>query len=493
MTDNKDSLPGLPKGWVWTSLGAVSEEPQYGWTTSASTSGTLHLLRTTDITSGKIQWHTVPFCKDEPPDKEKYVLFDGDIVISRAGSVGYSRLIKNPESAVFASYLIRFKPLINEKYMAYFLMSPKYWMSISEKSLGIAIPNVNATKLKQIEIPLSPLPEQERIVTKIEELFTRLDAGVEALKKIKAQLKRYRQAVLKYAFEGKLTEEWREAHKDELEPASVLLERIKAERKKALGNKYKEPAPVDTSDLPELPEGWMWTRLSEVSELKNGINFTSNQKGEKGIPTIDVFNMYSKGINVDTTELYRVNIDLNEDYLLRYGDILFVRSSVKREGVGWASMFKPTNKSVTFCGFIIRARLNGRTILPEYLTHFMRTNKARKNIIGSSSQVTITNINQASLGNIAFPLTSLSEQQRIADELEHHFSVADEVERIVDQSLKQAQGLRQSILKQAFEGKLVPQDPNDEPAEKLLERIKAEKEQKSSEAKKGTRRRGALL
>ena len=129
--------------------------------------------------------------------------------------------------------------------------------------------------MRQIPIPLSPLPEQHRIVAKIEELFTRLDAGVEALKKIKAQLKRYRQAVLKYAFEGKLTQEWREANKGKIEPASVLLERIKEERKKEGKGKLKELPPIDTSDLPELPEGWVWTTVGDLLRIYNKWTITS--------------------------------------------------------------------------------------------------------------------------------------------------------------------------------------------------------------------------
>ncbi len=153
---NEGGQHELPGGWVWTRLGEVCFDPQYGWTTSASSEGELHLLRTTDITSGNIDWITVPFCREEPFDKKKYLLNDGDIVISRSGSVGYSHLIKNPKESIFASYLIRFRSLIDEKFFAYFLKSPSYWNSISEKSLGIAIPNVNASKLKQIFIPLSP-------------------------------------------------------------------------------------------------------------------------------------------------------------------------------------------------------------------------------------------------------------------------------------------------------------------------------------------------
>jgi type I restriction enzyme S subunit len=223
----QDDLSPLPEGWVWVRLGEVCLDPQYGWTTSAASDGTLHLLRTSDITSGNIDWTTVPFCKKEPPDVEKYLLMDGDIVISRAGSIGYSCLIKNPPKAVFASYLIRFKPLINEHYLAYFLKSPLYWEAISEKQLGIAIPNVNATKLKQIPIPLPPLPEQRQIVSEIERRFSVADEVEKVVEQSLKQAERLKQSILKRAFEGKLVPQ-----EPNDEPAERLLERIRLKEDK---------------------------------------------------------------------------------------------------------------------------------------------------------------------------------------------------------------------------------------------------------------------
>jgi len=206
----------LPKDWKMVKLGEVCTNPQYGYTTSASVDGDLKFVRTTDITSGNINWETVPFCKENPKDYKKYLLEDGDILISRAGSVGYSFLLEKPLKSVFASYLIRFKPIkeiVYIKYFYLFLKSPKYWNEISEKSLGIAVPNVNASKLKEIQIPLPPLATQEKIVAKIESLFADIDTGLEKLKKAQQQLKIYRQAVLKAAFSGKLTpnnnDEWK--------------------------------------------------------------------------------------------------------------------------------------------------------------------------------------------------------------------------------------------------------------------------------------------
>ena len=165
MSDDKE----LPAGWVWTTLGDVCVDSQYGWTTSANAEGEILFLRTTDITSGSINWDSVPYCLEPPADVEKYLLHDGDIVISRAGSVGYSILIKYPRRAVFASYLIRFRPKIDPQYTAYFLQSPSYWKAISEQRLGIAIPNVNASKLRQINFPLAPPAEQRWWLDRIAE------------------------------------------------------------------------------------------------------------------------------------------------------------------------------------------------------------------------------------------------------------------------------------------------------------------------------------
>jgi len=190
-----------------TTLGEICEKPEYGWTTKANhESGSVHLLRTSDITSGAIDWDTVPYCTEAPEDIERYLVRDGDVLISRAGSVGVSNLVTSPVKAVFASYLIRFrpKPEVNRKYIAYFLKSPEYWAQISEKQAGIAVPNVNAKKLAQIKLPLPSRDVQDRIVAELETQLTRLDASVTALKRVQANLKRYRASVLKAACEGRL-------------------------------------------------------------------------------------------------------------------------------------------------------------------------------------------------------------------------------------------------------------------------------------------------
>jgi type I restriction enzyme S subunit len=172
--------------------------------------------------------------------------------------------------------------------VASFLQSSSYWASITDKSAGIAVPNVNAKKLETIALPIAPANEQARIVAKVEELFSDLDAGVAALERARANLKRYRAAVLKAAVEGRLTAEWRKAHPD-VEPASKLLERILTERRRKWeeaqlakfaaagkpppkGWKYKYPEPAKPEiDTPwELPDTWCLTSVDAVGDILLG-------------------------------------------------------------------------------------------------------------------------------------------------------------------------------------------------------------------------------
>ena len=426
----------LPNGWVWTTLQKVCSPPQYGWTTKARQQGTLHLLRTTDITTGNVNWETVPFCTEEPPEIKKYLLKTGDIVISRAGSVGYSYLVKNPQNAVFASYLIRFKPLpiIDENYIAFFLKSPDYWKTISEEKAGIALPNVNATKLKQIPILLPPLSEQRRIVAKLETLFTQLDAAVDSLKKAQGQLQRYRRSILKSAFEGELTREWREGYANKLQP---------------------------TTNSTGFPQNWEKTTVGKVIK-KVSLSGKKVKKGdyefEGKLPVIDQGSSFIGGYTND--EELKVECELpvivfgDHTKAIKYVDFDFVGGADGIKVIKSQEMYHPK----LFYYFIRAISLPDR----GYSRHFQFLEKAH------------------------IPVPPLTEQEQIVSELERHLSVADEAEATIDAELKRAEHLRQSILKHAFSGKLVPQDPNDEPASVLLEKVRDEKENQQPKRKKTT-------
>lgn len=158
---------------------------------------------------------------------------------------------------------------------------------------------------------------------------------------------------------------------------------------------------------------WDVVCLGDYAEFKNGINFSAEQKGKTGILTIDVLNMYGAGHTVSMDKLYRVNKNVGESHKLKKDDILFVRSSLKEEGVGWATLFDGFEEDVTFCGFIIRCRLRNEEFNPSYLTYYFRSDEMRRQLISGSGKVAVTNINQHLLSNLLVPKPHNDEQDQI--------------------------------------------------------------------------------
>jgi len=465
------TLPPLPISWLWVRLGNICHTATGGTPSRKVSSfycGNIPWLKSGELNDGIIYDSEEKITEIALNSSSAKIFPRGTILIAlygaTVGKLGILRINAATNQAICGIYINQ--KILIQKYLFYFLHS--YRKNLLKKRFGGAQPNISQAIIKDIILPLPPLPEQRRIVAKIEELFTKLDAGVEALKKAKKQIKRYQQSVLKYAFEGKLTEEWRKANRDKLEPASVLLEQIKEERKKKLGKKYKELPSVDlsarqagTSELSELPEGWVWVRLGEISDIIMGQS-----------PPSSTYNVNKTGL-----PFYQGKLDFGEIYptprvwcskpqkTAESGDIfLSVRAPVG-----------PTNICNEKCCIgrglaVVRYFYRNEN---KFIFYFFRSIENQIPKIGTGS--TFSAISKSQIENLLFPLSPLPEQHRIVEEIERRLSIADATEKIIDQCLKQAERLRQSILKTAFEGKLVPQDPNDEPAEKLLERIKEER------------------
>ena len=512
----------LPPGWMFTVLGDVCTNPQYGYTTKAANTGTIRLLRTTDITSGDIDWKAVPFCSVPPDEPEKYLLSDGDIVISRAGSVGVSFLIKKPQKAVFASYLIRFKPLIDTEFFHYFLQCPIYWSQISENKLGIAVPNINASKLKEIAFLLPPLNEQKRIVAKIEELFSELDNGIAALKTAREQLKVYRQAVLKNAFEGKLTAKWREENADKLESSEHLLARIQQEREtryqqqleewKLAVKKWEEdgkegkkpgkprnvkipPLPKElNSELPPIPRQWLWVHpehLMAAEPYSIGIGpFGSNLKvadyQESGVPLIFVRNITKQNF-VDN--LKYVSADKADELYAHRVHPLDLVITKMGDPPGDCEIYPKGLPKAVLTADCLKFRVFSEYVDRLFYKSCINSNMTRKQLGLITKGVAQKKISVDRFKTITLPFPPLEEQKVISSELERVFGIIEKIELDLSEQLAKAESLRQSILKKAFSGQLVPQDPDDEPASELLARIKAEKEAAAEKAKKAANKK----
>lgn len=473
MRKENNSLPTLPKGWVEvrlgeiSSLGAGNPAPQRE---EYFANGTYPFVRVQDM--GSLGNNVYIYdTRDHLNDKaiEKLRLFpEGSVLFTKSGmSILLNQRAILGRDMYVVSHVGVSIPLggIPSEYIYYWLKK----IDFKDLTHATTLPSLQLSKVQEIPTPLPPLPEQHRIVTKIDELFTRLDAGVEALGKVKLQLKRYRQSVLKSAFEGKLTADWREAHKGELEPASVLLEKIKAKREKS--GKHRELPPLDTSDLAELPEGWEWARVGNISEKIHYGYTASADSTPVGPKMLRITDIQNDSVNWDTVPYCRINPDDKPSYLLEEGDLVFARTGAT---VGKSYLIRGQIPEAVFASYLIRIILP-KHIIKGYVSNFFQSYSYWLQIRQGQLGIGQPNVNSQTLSKVTLPLAPLKEQAKILEEIERHLSVADEIEKVVEQSLTKSDRLRRGILKKAFEGKLVPQDLNDEPADKLLERIKAEK------------------
>ncbi|CAN5649855.1 hypothetical protein BH24ACT22_BH24ACT22_13250 [soil metagenome] len=376
---------------------------------------------------------------------------------------------------------------IEHGWLMHFVNSPAFRMEVAALQSGSTRKRISRKNLAKIELPVPPSCEQRRIVEKIEELFTKLDAGVRSLEQAREQLKSYRRSVLKAAVEGELSREWREAHRDELEPASELLDRILQERReKFVGKKYKEPASPDTSELPALPDGWAWAQLQTISDALGGFAFKSKDYSDTGYQILKIGNV-SPG-QLDLTEkpsyIHNVEPEVLDKYLLRTGDIVIsLTGSRGKRDYGFVAPVKH-HQNLLLNQRVARLRFSFLLSVQYCSLTLQGKNFQNQFFHYETGNVGQGNVSMKAVKDTYIPLSSLSEQQFIVEEVERRLSVVDKLEATVEENIKQAAGLRQSILKQAFSGELVPQDPDDEPASVLLARIRSEREATKPKARK---------
>ena len=377
----------------------------------------------------------------------------------------------------------------DHRFIFYCVLNDEFVSKLNPLQRGTSYPAVRDGDVLSQEILLPPLPEQRRIVAEIEKHFTRLDASIDGLKRVQANLKRYRASVLKSACEGKLVPTEAELARSEgldYEPADRLLARILTERRaqwesqEKRRSKFKEPTPPDTTDLPDLPEGWVWATSDQLSIIASG-------QTPKGI--VDIAEVSTRG-----TPWYRVS-DMNtpgNDISMVVASSLISDSDVTRFRL---HMRPPGTIVFPKRGGAIATNKKRRLLVPaaydlntmgmipaegvgDYLWWWFQTIDLSTLADGSN----VPQINHDDIKPLVVPLPPLAEQRRIVSEVERRLSVIQQAEAAVEASLLRAERLRQSILKQAFSGKLVPQDPTDEPASVLLERIRAERAEAEAEA-----------
>jgi type I restriction enzyme S subunit len=367
-------------------------------------------------------------------------------------------------------------------------------------------PRVDFEQISSFCIPPFSLARQRRIVAKIEELFSELEAGEESLRLARRQLATYRQSLLKQAFEGKLTNKWREQNPDKLESPKTLLARIQLARQSrhelqleewatavkewesAETEEKRPPKPqklipigenITVFDTP-LPESWALLNLSQfVLELGQGWSPKCENRQAQG----DEWSV------IKTTAIQFGNFDPSANKALpkhlpprrwlglHSGEILITRAG-PRSRCGVVCRVRGDHPRLMICDKAYRLVLFEGATSPEFVERLLCSPAATEAIEKLKTGINDSgvNITQSAFLQLTIPIPPLPEQQEIIRLLDEQLEVIERNEREIDTALQRSEALRQSILHRAFTGKLVPQDPADEPATELLARLRAAKQ-----------------
>ncbi len=345
---------------------------------------------------------------------DEYICDENTTIIGRKGTINSPIYVTTKFWNVDTAFGLSVKEDLNSKFLYYFCLG----FNFKKLDKSTTIPSLSKGDLLSIKLPVPSIEIQLRVVSKIEELFSDIDKGIEDLNIAQQQLKTYRQSVLKWAFEGKLTNE------------NI----------------------IDG----ELPKGWDYVNLKDVSTLITkgaspkwqGINYTNDKSQVLFITSENVRENY---IDISKPKyLESAFNDKQKRSILNFGDILI---NIVGASIGRAAIFNlKTNANINQAVSVVRLNEKVNNV---FVSYFLNSNKAFSYYNLNKVDVARANLSLVDIGNIEFLLPTLEEQHRIVQEIESRLSVADKMEESINESLKQAEALRQSILKKAFSGEWV--------------------------------------
>jgi type I restriction enzyme S subunit len=406
----------LPKGWKWVKLGEVCHTTSGGTPSRKETkyyNGNIPWVKSGELDKGLITDTEERITEEAIKNSSAKVFPKGTLLIALYGATIGKLAFLGVEAATNQAICgIYQNDIVASQFLYFYLLFKK--PSLVDQGIGGAQPNISQTILKNLELPLPSKEEQQAIVSKIEELFSELDKGIENLRIAQRQLKTYRQAVLKWGFEGRLTNE-----------------------------NVKEGV---------LPENWKNVVLGDVCHsVEYGSATKSKERGK--IPVLRMGNIQNG--RFDWKDLVYTDDDEEiQKHLLKTNDVLFNRTN-SAEWVGKTAIFKGERPAI-FAGYLIRINRIERLIDANFLTYYLNSLKAKQ--YGNSVRsfgVNQSNINGTKLKSYPISLPPINEQFRIVEEIESRISIADKMEEGIAQNLERAEALRQSILRKAFEGELV--------------------------------------
>ena len=431
------------------------------------------VLKTTSIQAGEFQSQHNKLLPSGLEPRPLIEVKEGDILITCAGPrvrCGVSCLVRQTRKRLMISgKMYRFRVAADRadpRYVEAFLQTERARSAIDKMKTGGSDSGLNLThdRFRQMLVPVAPLPTQRRIVAEIEKQFTRLEAGVAALKRVQTGLKRYRAAVLKAACEGKLVPTEAESvgrdrrARRSYENGEQLLARILAERRAKWTGRgtYKEPAAPDAANLPPLPEGWTWTRLEQLALIVGGL--TKNPKRAKlakQLPYLRVANVYTNELRLQEIEHIGVDESELEKLLVRAGDLLIVEGNGSKDQIGRLAIWDGSIEPCVHQNHLIKAR-SVEPRMPKWILHWLQSPRGRSFVeLVASSTSGLYTLSVNKVGDLPIALPPLAEQQRIVAEVERRLSVIEELEAVVSTNLQRAGRFRHSILQRAFQGLIV--------------------------------------
>jgi len=438
----------LPEGWVWTTIGEVTSPVEKVSPEQKPDVPFVYI----DISSidNSIQKIVEPkeYLGSEAPSRARQLVRANDVVFSTVRTyLKNVALVPKTYDGQIASTgfsVLRANDSVQSKFLFYFTLTDEFLSPLNELQRGTSYPAVRDGDVRVQSLPLPPLPEQERIVARLEELLSDLEAGVAALERVRLGVKRYKASVLKAAFEGRLV------HQEEFgEPATVLLERV-------LGRDYAvEIAPSESSKVPYAPPGWAYGKLENLIYIAGRIGWRGLKADEytQGGPLfLSVYNL-NKGDHVDFSDVHHISqerYDESPEIMLRESDILLAKDGA---GIGKIGIVKDLLGQATVNSSLLVIRAS-EIFIPEFLFYLLKGPQmqdiVRARIAGSATP----HLFQRDIKQFTLLIPPLEEQRRIVAEVERRLESARAVESAVEVGLKRAGRLRQAMLRSAFEGRL---------------------------------------
>jgi type I restriction enzyme S subunit len=386
----------------------------------------------------------------------------GSVLISSRAPVGYCVVAEGPVCTNQGFKSLRLKAPIDPFFIRYFVLYAK--RRLNDAASGTTFTELSGRAMEQIVFPLAPLAEQRRIVARVDALFAEIADGEAALAAARKGLDTFRRALLKAAVSGELTKDWRAAN-PATETGRDLLLRLQKRHPNAsptrLGWKPK-------SELPLLPKGWTWCAIEEAGEVQLGRQRApQHHDGDNMRPYLRVANVLENRLDFSDVKWMNFTPIEFETFALRPGDILLNEGQAP-DLLGRPAMYRGEIVGCCFQKTLLRFRArNG--ILPDYalivFRHYMRSGRFKRE---SRITTNIGHLTQVRFVVMEFPLPPEAEQQVIVELFREGEAAATDVLALLDAEASDAARLKQSILKTAFEGRLVPQDPADESASALL-------------------------